>query len=291
MEFKSRRKPIIDYIYIILGTTILALAINMFLDPLELVTGGVTGIAIIIKALSESVWEGGIPLWFTNMVINMPLFLVALIIKGRHFGWRSFFGTVFLSLALYYTQWIPMVTNDRFLGSIVGGALAGLGLSYVFLAFATTGGTDLGASIIQHFIKHHSLAKIMFALDAVIILGGFFVFGAEKALYALISVFITSKVIDGVLDGFNYSKAAFIISNQNALIAEDIISELDRGATMLHGQGAFTKHDKDIILCVVSKKEIIALKQIAKKRDQNAFIIVADVREVLGEGFNEYKDV
>jgi len=92
-------------------------------------------------------------------------------------------------------------------------------------------------------------------------------------------------------DGFNYSKAAFIISNQNALIAEDIISELDRGATMLHGQGAFTKHDKDIILCVVSKKEIIALKQIAKKRDQNAFIIVADVREVLGEGFNEYKDV
>ncbi|MDA3845514.1 MAG: YitT family protein [Vallitaleaceae bacterium] len=291
MEFKSRRKPIIDYIYMIIGTTFLAIAINLFLDPLELVTGGVTGIAIIIKALTVDIWAGGIPIWFTNIVINMPLFLVAVIIRGKNFGGRSLFGTVFLSFALYYTQWIPLITNDRFLGSIVGGALAGVGLSFVFLAFSTTGGTDLGASIIQHFIKHHSLAKIMFALDSMVILGGFFVFGAEKALYALISVFITSKVIDGVLDGFNYSKAAFIISNHSDLIARDIINILDRGATMLHGEGAFTGNDRSVILCVVSKKEIIALKQIAKKRDQNAFLMVADVREVLGEGFNEYKDV
>lgn len=291
MEYKNKRKPMMNYIYIILGTTFLAISINLFLEPLELVTGGVTGLAIIIKSLTQDVVNGGVPIWLTNMVINIPLFIVAVMIKGKNFGMRTLFSTVYLSFAIYYTQFIPAVTYDLFLGSIVGGALSGIGLGMVFLAFATTGGTDLMASLLHHFIKHYSIAKIMFVIDGVIIIAGMLVFGVEKSLYAIIAVFIATKVVDAILDGFHYSKAAFIISDHNELIANDIMDVLDRGVTGLNGEGMYSKMNKNVLLCVVSKKEIIKLKGIVKKRDYRAFVIVADVREVVGEGFQEYKDV
>lgn len=291
MEFKSKRKPFLDYVYIIVGTTFLAISINLFLDPLELVTGGVTGIAIIVKALTQDMVNGGMPLWLTNLIINLPLFVAAVLIKGKNFGLRTLFSTIYLSFALYYTQWFPAVTYDLFLGSIVGGVLSGIGLGLVFLAFATTGGTDLMASLMHHFIKHHSIAKIMFVLDGIIIAGGMVMFGIEKSLYAIICIFIATKVIDAILDGFHYSKAAFIISDHNEWIAADIMQGLDRGVTGLNGEGMYTKMNKNVLLCVVSKKEIIKVKEIVKKRDFRAFVIVADVREVLGEGFKEYNDV
>lgn len=290
MEFKSRRSPIWDYIYIIIGTTLIAASVNMFLDPLEMVTGGVTGIAIIIKDLTNGVITGGIPLWLTNIVINVPLFVVGFIIYGRNFAGKSLFATFYLSAALFYTQFIPAITEDLLLGSVFSGVLTGLGLGLVFLAYSTTGGTDLGGSILHHFFKHISIAKLMMFLDVLIILGGLFVFGPEKSLYAIISIYITTKMVDSILDGFNFSKAAFIISDHNDDISGDIIHKLDRGATGLHGQGMYTKMNKNILLVVVAKKEIIKLKEIVKQRDKNAFVIVTDVREVLGEGFNEYKD-
>lgn len=290
MEFKSRRKPIWDYLYIIIGTTLIGAAINMFLDPLEMVTGGVTGIAIIIKGLSGDLITGGIPLWLTNIIINIPLFIAGYLIYGRQFIGKSLFSTFYLSAALYYTQFIPVITEDLLLGSVFAGVLSGLGLGLVFLAYSTTGGTDLGGSILHHFFKHVSIAKLMMTLDVMIILGGLFVFGPEKSLYAIISIYITTKMVDSILDGFNYSKAAFIISDHNDNISGDIINKLDRGATGLHGQGMYTKMNKNILLVVVAKKEIIKLKEIVKQRDANAFVIVTDVREVLGEGFNEYKD-
>jgi uncharacterized membrane-anchored protein YitT (DUF2179 family) len=282
MELIIKRKPIIDFILIIIGVTFLAAAINIFFEPMGMVTGGVTGLAIVIKEIT------GIPLYVSNFTINIPLFVVAVILKGKDFGARSFFATIFLSFALFYTQWFPAVTEDILLGSIFGGILAGVGLGLVFMTFSTTGGTDLAASIVQHFIKHISLAQLMLVLDAIIITLGLFMFGAEKTMYAIISVFISAKVIDTILEGIHFSKATFIISDKYEDISSELMERLDRGVTGLDGNGMYTKMSKKVLLCVVSKRQIVKLKEIVKEIDKDAFVIVADVREVLGEGFIEY---
>lgn len=286
-EMIFKRKPLWDYIRIIVGTTLLALSITIFFDPLGMVLGGVTGIAIIIKAITGGIVAGGIPIWISNLVINIPLFFVAIFVKGKSFGRKSFFATFYLSFALYFTQGIPLHTNDIILGSIFGGVLAGVGLGLVFSALATTGGTDLAASIIQHFVKYVSIAKIMLFLDATIILCGLFVFGAEKTMYAILSVYISVKVIDALLEGIYFAKAAFIITDHEEAVSKELLVKLERGLTGLNGEGMFTGSPKKVLLCVVSQRQIVQLKEIVKLIDPNAFVIVADVREVLGEGFIE----
>ena len=289
MEIKSHRHPMLDYLYIIVGTTLLAISINMFFDPLGLVTGGVTGLAIIIKAFTVDLVDGGFPIYITNLIINIPLFVVAIMIKGKNFGARSLFSTFYLSFALLYTSGLEPLTQDLLLGSIFGGVIAGVGLGLVFSAFATTGGTDLLASLVQHFLKHHSVARIMFIADGVIIFIGLTTFGVEKAMYAIIAIYISVQVIDAILEGIHFSKVAFIISERNNLIAPQVMENLNRGVTGLQGQGKFTNVSKEVLLCVVSKREIVKLKEIVRDIDLNAFVIVADVREVVGEGFIEYE--
>lgn len=287
MSAQGIRKAIKEYFLIILGTTLLAIAITVFFDAYGMVIGGISGIAIILKELTLGVIDGGIPIWLTNLVLNVPLFLLALLIKGKDFGWKSLFATMYLSFALYITQFIPAIEINITLSSIFGGVVAGLGLGLVFSVFATTGGTDLAASIIQHFVKYLSVAKIMMILDGLIIAGGFFVFGIEKTLYALISIFITVKVIDAILEGINFAKATFIITEHDEEVAKSLLSKLERGVTGLHGQGMYTGNQKTVLLCVVPLRQIGKLKEIVKEIDSNAFVIVADVREVLGEGFIE----
>ena len=290
MEFINRRSKWLDYFYIMLGVTLVAIAINTVFDPLEMVLGGVTGLAIIIKSITSFLIKGGIPIWFTNIILNIPLFLLAIIIKGKDFGGRSLFATFYFSVALYITQWMSILTEDLLLASIVGGVLGGVGLGLVLSAFSTTGGTDMAASLIQYKFKHLSVARIMFVLDAIIILLGGFIFGIEKTLYAIISVYITSRVIDAILDGLHFSKAAFIISDKYQIIAESIMKDLDRGVTGLSGEGMYTAFEKKVLFCVVSKREIVKLKELVRQLDMKAFIIVTDVREVFGEGFKEYMD-
>lgn len=285
MEMISRRSVVMDYLFIMIGTAMLAVSISVFFDPLAMVTGGVTGLAIVIKDLTNGV----IPLWLSNLVINIPLFIIAILIKGKSFGKRSLFATVFLSFCLFFTQHIQPITLDILLGSIFGGVLSGAGLGLVFSAYSTTGGTDLAASSIQHFMKHISVAKIMLVLDGIIVLLGFFIFGPEKTMYAIISIFISAKVIDAFLEGLHFSKAAFIISDQHERIAKGIMEEMERGVTGLTGVGKYTGDSKEVLLCVVSKREIVKVKEIAHACDHHAFVIVADVREVLGEGFIEYE--
>lgn len=288
MEFISQRKVWVDYLYIILGVLLLAASINMVYAPFELVMGGVTGLAIVIQYITRGIIDGGVPLWLSNMVINVPLFLAAVIIKGKNFGARSLFSTVFLSFSLYITQWLPVLTEDMLLGTIFGGVMAGAGLGLVFSAFSTTGGTDLAASILQHFFRHISVARIMLFLDWMIIAVGAYVFGVEKSLYAIISVFISARIIDAFLDGLHFSKAAFIISDHSKTIAKIVIEELERGVTGLAGEGMYSSSEKNVLLCVVSKREIVKLKEIVRQCDTKAFVIVTDVREVFGEGFKEY---
>lgn len=288
MEKIIQKESFRDYLLITIGTIILACGINMFFEKQNLVTGGVTGLAIVIKYISSGMFDGGIPLWFTNIVLNVPLYLIGIKIRGRGFGKKTLYAIIFLSFALFFTKYMPAPSTDILLSSLFGGVLSGVGLGFVFIAYGTTGGTDLAANIIQHFIKHISVGKLMMILDGIIIFAGAVIFGAINTMYALIAVYISGKVLDNMLEGVHFSKAVFIISDKAEIIADEIMRNLDRGVTGLNGKGMYTKMEKEILFCVVSKKEIFKLKEIVRNMDSKAFVIVSDAREVLGEGFIEY---
>lgn len=279
-----------EFLMILLGVTILALGINWFTSPLGLVTGGLSGVTIIVKEVTNELFGYGIPLWITNLVLNIPLFAISIKQRGFNFAKKSVWAVGLLTLALWYTEFIPNIldTNgDLLLGGVFGGALTGLGIGIVLKAGGTTGGTDMLATIIK--FKHSGLpiAKVMLSIDAVIILAGMLIFGSRKAMYAVIAVFITSKVITWVLEGMNYAKAAFIMSNKNEEIAEAIMKQISRGATGIKATGMYTREEKDMLFAVVSQKEITKLRDIVRAIDPNAFVTIADVREVLGQGFIE----
>lgn len=276
-------KAIKEYLMITLGVFTVAISTSVFFEPGNLVTGGVTGIGIIVRDIFADVAE--IPVWLTNLVLNVPLFIAAIKVKGFKFVRRTLFATALLSPALYITSFIPSLSGDILLVSLFGGVASGLGLGIVFRYSSTTGGSDLAAWIVHHFIKHESVSKILLVIDGVIILAGFVVFGPEKTMYAIIAAYVSSKLIAATLEGLSFAKAAYIISDKSAEIADEIMRELERGATALMGKGAYTGEEKDVLMCVVSTKEIVRLKEIAREIDKDVFIIVSDVREVLGEGF------
>jgi len=280
------KRAAFDYLLIILGTTCMALGINLFFEPNTLVIGGVSGLAIIIANYSGRIGLF-IPIWLTNLVLNAPLFLLAVKSLGKQFFLRTAFSTLYLSAALYYTQFMPVPAHDLVLSSVFGGVLTGVGSALVFKASATTGGSDMLAYILHHKFRHIGLSRILFVIDGLIIVLGFFAFGPEKTMYAIIAAYVVSKIIDAILEGMSFAKAAFIITDRSKIIADAILSDLARGVTGLNGQGMYTRIDKGVLMCVVSSKEMPKLKEIVHKFDEKAFLIVADVREVLGEGFKQ----
>lgn len=286
---KDRKSVLEAYIKIVIGTGIMGLAIKCIYDPISLVTGGFTGVAILVKKLTEAFVAGGIPLWLTNLALNIPVFIVAWGVKGKKFIGRTAVATVLLSVWLYVIPEIDLVNGDYILASIFGGVLTGIGLGMIFWANATTGGTDMVSALIQIKLKHYSIAQILQVLDGIIVLIGLYVFGLQPTLYAIVAIFIVSKVTDTMLEGMKFSKAAFIITEQYEEVARLIMTELDRGVTGLEARGMYSGDEKCMLYCVVSKKEIVSLKELVTRIDRNAFVIVGDVREVLGEGFIEYK--
>lgn len=281
----DRKKIILDYLTIIVGTLIMAIAADLFYSPANLVTGGFTGLSIVTEKLSTS-WGFPIPLWVTNTVLNVPLFLVALKLKGKKALFKTFIATIFYSVWLFFVRYLPPIgVEDLTLVAVFGGTLAGLGLGLVFKSMATTGGSDLMANIIHDYFKHISISKIMFVIDAVIIGIGLYLFEAKRGMYAIIAVFIATKMIDAILEGLSFAKAAFIISNQPISISNKIMDTISRGVTGITAIGMYTNEAKNMLLCVVSKKELVQVKTVVSQVDPKAFVIVADVREVLGEGF------
>lgn len=277
------------YMTIIVGAILMAVAVNLVYEPLGLVTGGISGLAIVVKRLTEGIIEGGIPVWLFNMVCNVPLFLIAIYIKGRKFIINVLVGTITYILFLYIIPVYDLQFEDYLLASIFGGVISGVGIGMVFSASASTGGTDLLATLLQGYKKHLSVPQILSFVDGAIIFIGATVFGIGNALYAIISVFITAKVSDGILEGLKFAKMAFIISEEYNKIADSILNTLDRGVTGLNATGMYSNRDKKMLFCVVSKKEIIKIIEIAQKIDPKSFVIISDVREVMGEGFIEYR--
>lgn len=285
---KKVRQVAGNYVLILVGTAVMALAIQCIYDRVGLVTGGFTGLTIVIRSLTKSVIEGGIPLWFTNIVLNIPVFLYSYIKFGRKFVGRTLFATLMLSVWLYIIPGVDLSGDDYLLAALFGGVFTGVGMGLVLRAGATTGGTDMVAALIQSRMRHYSVVQIMQVMDAAIVIAGLYVFGLRSTLYAVVSIFVMTKVSDAFLEGFKNSKAALIITNHHEEVAQRLMDELDRGVTGMDAKGMYTQNYKCVLYCVVSRKEIVRLKEIVNDVDPEAFVIVSDVREVLGEGFMEY---
>lgn len=285
MRIMNSRPWYVDYLFIFMGTGIMALAIQCIFEPIGLVTGGFSGIAIIIRKMTAGIVEGGVPLWLTNLALNVPVFIAALIIKGRKFLGRTVIGTVLLSFWLYVIPQVDLTQGDYMLSAVFGGVITGIGIGFVLLAKATTGGTDMVSALIQKYVRHYSVVQILQVIDGMVVLAGLYVFGLKPALYAIVAIFITSKVSDALMEGMKYSKAAFIITDYYKEIADAIMTQLDRGLTGLDATGMYSGDKKTVLYCVVSKKEIVELKDIVAKIDPKAFVIVTDAREVFGDGF------
>ena len=274
-----------DGLFILSGTALMAFSIASVLEPASLITGGFSGVAIIIKQFTEGFLPGGVPLSVTNLALNIPVFLIAMRLKGARYLIRTVFATVLLSFWLSVLPVIPLAKGDLLLSSLYGGIFMGAGIGLVFAARATTGGTDLIAALIQHFLRHYSISSIMGIIDTAIVLLGAFLYGIQMALYAIIAIYLTSKISDGIIDGLKFSKAAFIITEKPGELASLVMEELDRGVTGISATGMYSGQNKNMLFCVVARKEIVRLKELAKDCDPDAFVIVTDVREVLGEGF------
>ena len=277
-----------NYVLILVGTAVMALAIQCIYDRVGLVTGGFTGLTIIIRNITKSVISGGIPLWFANIVLNIPVFIYSYVKFGKKFVGRTLFATIMLSVWLYIIPGVDLSGDDYLLAALFGGVFTGVGMGIVLRAGATTGGTDMVAALIQTKMRHYSVVQIMQVMDAAIVIAGLYVFGLRSTLYAVVSIFVSTKVSDGFLEGFKNSKAALIITNHYKELAARVMDELGRGVTGMDAKGMYTQDYKCVLYCVVSRKEIVQLKEIVNDVDPDAFVIVSDVREVLGEGFMEY---
>ena len=283
-----RQKKLAEYLLIVAGTAVIAVSLQFFLDPDGMVPGGFTGIAIIVKELTKGIVPDGVPLWVTNLVLNVPMVPIVLKINGWDFATRTVVGSLLLTIWLAVIPYVQLMEEpDLFLTSVFGGVSMGIGVGLVFLGKGTTGGTDMCGAILHHFFPYISLPKLMQLLDVVITSVGIMVFGIRIALYSIIVVYLTAKVSDRIMEGSTSAKMLYIISDQSALIAEKIIEKLGRGVTGLQGRGMYTNQDKTILICVISPREIARIKDVVLEADSRAFVIVNDSREVLGEGFVE----
>ena len=283
----GKRSQLLEYLMIIAGTGLMALAINSVFDASGMVTGGFSGIAIIIKAGSQGIIDGGIPLWVTNMGLNIPLFLIGWKINGFSFVKKALIGEIALSTWLAIEPVWNLAGNDLLLAALYGGVIQCVGIGLVFLGGGTTGGTDMMAAIIQKYMKHYSIAQVMQFVDGAVVVVGMYVFGVERALYAIIAVYLVTKVSDGIIAGLKFSKAVYIITDKPDEVSRMVMEDIDRGITGIRAKGMYSGNDKLMLFCVVGKKELVHLKEMIDEIDPKAFVIVGDAREVHGEGFIE----
>lgn len=277
-------KTVYEIIGVTIGVLLLALGLDMFLIPNKIAAGGVSGIATILHYLF------GAPVGVAILALNIPLFAMGIYRLGLHFGFRSLYGTIMLSLAVdLLAPVLPVPTDDILLASLYGGVLTGLGMGLVFRFRGTTGGTDLAAAVLRTYTGVN-IGQLLFLVDGAVVLAAGIAFrSAELAMYALITIFITAWLIDLVQEGISYAKAFLIISEHPAEIAEAILAGLDRGATAWSARGVYTGAQREVLLSVVNRAEVTRLKDIVHGVDPRAFVILADVHEVLGEGFKKYR--
>ncbi|MDD5017240.1 MAG: YitT family protein [Eubacteriales bacterium] len=268
-----------DYILITLGVIVAVAGLNLFLVPGKIAAGGVSGIATIFYHIF------GIPLGLSIIVLNVPLFAFGLKLLGKSFAIRTSYALLLYSLVAEIMP-IPVSNNDLFLGCVYGGALVGIGIGLVIRSGGSTGGTDMAAKILSAKFKSIGISAFVFGIDFVVIVAAGLIFEPTVALYAIASLFIATKIIDFFTVGLSAAKAFYIISDKSDEIAKNIMQNMGRGVTAFTAKGLYSGKDKSVLLCVLNwRTEGTKLKRLVKSIDAHAFVIVADVKEVLGEGF------
>lgn len=271
-----------DYAGITLGALITATALNMFLIPNKVAAGGVSGLATVLHYMS------GWPVGVLMLGLNIPLLIGGVKVLGASFGVYTLFGAAIMSIAIdLLAPYTPVLTQDLLLNSLYGGVLSGIGMGLVFRFGGTTAGTDVAAAILNKLFGFSVGQSLLGADFFVISLAGIVFRSAELSLYGLISLFITSQIIDLVQEGRSTAKAFLIMSEQNPVIAQAIMDEIGRGVTFFQGKGGYSGIARDMLFCVVSTRELGRMKDLIYRFDKRAFVIVADAHEVLGEGFKE----
>ena len=285
-KFKTKRKIIkvkrliVQFIQIVGGTALVAWSTSLFLLPIQLSSGGFSGIATIVYYLLN------IPLGTTVLVLNIPLFIMSLIKNGKHFFLNAIVGTAGLSIFLNVLEKLKPITTDRFLACIYGGIIAGIGTAVILKANASTGGTDLLTYIVRKYKPHFQTATLIVVVDTIIVLLNVLFFNkVEVGLYSTIAIYLMGKMIDIVFEGVNFTKMMFIISENYNEIATKVGEELSRGSTAIYAKGMYTKEKRMMLLCVGTRAEIAKIKMITIEIDPRAFIITANARETWGKGF------
>lgn len=274
------RENLIAWGQIVLGCLIGALAYPWFLVPNHIAPGGLTGLATVFNYLF------GWPVGTTSLLMNIPLFLIGFKAMGGGFAIRSLAATLLFSL---FIDLLPLgcLTQDPMLASVFGGALLGVGLGLILRAGATTGGTDMAARMVHKHLPYLSVGMILFAIDGiVVVLAGIYIH-IEHALYAFISIYVSSMLINLVIDGPTTEKACYVITSTYEQVKTEVMAELNRGVTLLSAKGGFSGEERPILLCVVSAQEVARLKMIVRRTDDKAFVFISDAHEVLGEGFRQ----
>jgi uncharacterized membrane-anchored protein YitT (DUF2179 family) len=270
----------LDYALIVCGAVCVALAADLFLIPNQVVSGGLVGIATILH------YTLGTPVGLVTLLINVPLFVAGLRWTGGvRFALRTGVAVLVMSLALdLLPPYLPQTVSDPLLYTLYGGLLDGLGMGLVFRSGGTTGGTDILARVLQRFTSLN-LGGVLLAINVAILGAAAIVFGLEPALYALLVAYVSSRVIDLLQEGFSHARAALIISSRPNSIRTRVMTELGRGVTVLVGRGGYTTARRQVLYCVVAQSEVSQLKRLVNEADPNAFIVISQAQEVLGEGF------
>ncbi len=279
---KRSKELTIELILIVFGANLYALAMVLFFIPHKISPGGVSGLSMIAHYLFGS------PVGLVGLTLNIPLFILGIYLIGKTFGVRTFVGFMTSSLFTDFYQEIvklPSLTDDIMLATIYGSVLIGVGLGIIFRQRGTTGGSDIIAQIVYKYLQIKPGTTFLVIDGAVALLFAVIFKNIDLSLYAIVGLFISGKIINTIIEGWNYAASVFIISHQIEQITGRIIVEMGRGGTVIHGEGMYTHQDRPILYCVIAIKEISKLKHIVQEIDKDAFVIINEVHEVLGEGF------
>ncbi|MFZ3131361.1 MAG: YitT family protein [Desulfosporosinus sp.] len=267
---------------IVIGATIVSVSINTLIIPNQIADGGLTGIAIILYYLFH--W----PVSWTVLLLNLPLFILGHRVVGRNFLFFSIVGVAVLSATLSMTTHLPVLTHETLLAAIYGGVTSGIGMGIIFRSRGSLGGTDIIAVLVARTTPF-SVGQILLGIDALIFLGAAILFRPEMAMYAMIYMFIATRVVDLVQEGLSHSKSVMVVTSHSQIIADEIMAKLGRGVTLFQATGAFSGEAKQVVYCVINRTELSQIKEIVRKQDPQAFVAISEVPEVVGEGFSAWK--
>lgn len=278
---KKIYKVIADMLLMAVGAFLYALSITALIDANMLSAGGVTGVSTLVHRFTD------IPTGLLVFVINIPIIILGFLKLGKKFIIKTAIATAMVSVALEITEaYIPAYKTDNILAAIFGGMVMGLGLSFVFMRGGTTGGVDIIAKVINRRFRHLTVGRVLLTMDGIVILITAIVFrNIETALYSVIAMFVSSKVMDTVLYGSDKGKIIYIVTDNPEEISRAIIEKVGRGVTMLKSRGAYTGKEREMLMCTVRLNEVSAVYSVVNEFDKNAFVVVGEAGEILGEGF------